>query len=358
MAGLDLNKVILGDCTREMKRLPSDSVDMVFADPPYNLQLNNPLVRPDNSSVDPVDDYWDKFESMSAYDDFTAKWMSEARRLLKPDGTIWVMGSYHNIFRIGTILQNLGFWILNDIVWVKNNPMPNFRGTRFTNAHETLIWASKSSKSKYAFNYDAMKALNDGLQMRSDWQLPICTGSERMKDENGDKLHSTQKPESLMYRLILSSTRAGDAILDPFFGTGTTGAVAKLLGRNFVGIERDKRYVEASRRRIAAVKPTENIEITEKKKIARVPFGNLVEYGMLKCGDRLFDQERKYEARILADGSLRAKGDIQGSIHQVGAKVQGAPSCNGWMFWHREGAHGPEPIDDLRKKFIQEAGIQ
>jgi modification methylase len=358
MAGLDLNKVILGDCTREMKRLPSESVDMVFADPPYNLQLNNHLVRPDNSSVDPVDDYWDKFESMSAYDDFTVKWLSEARRLLKPDGTIWVMGSYHNIFRIGTILQNLGFWILNDIAWIKNNPMPNFKGTRFTNAHETLIWASKSSKSKYTFNYEAMKALNDGLQMRSDWQLPICTGSERMKDEHGDKLHSTQKPESLMYRIVLASTRTGDAILDPFLGTGTTAAVAKLLGRNFVGIERDKKYAEAAKRRIAAVKPAEKIEITEKKKIVRVPFGNLIEYGMLKCGDKLFDQERKYEARILADGSLRAKGDIQGSIHQVGAKVQGAPSCNGWTFWHMEGTHGPELIDNLRKKFIEEVGLQ
>jgi modification methylase len=358
MAESSLNKVILGDCTAELGRLPDRCVDMVFADPPYNLQLNNPLVRPDNSSVDAVDDYWDKFESMSAYDDFTFRWMNEARRVLKPEGTIWVMGSYHNIFRIGTILQNLGFWILNDIAWIKSNPMPNFKGTRFTNAHETLIWASKSGKAKYTFNYEAMKAMNDGLQMRSDWQLPICTGAERMKDERGEKLHSTQKPESLMYRLILSSTREGDVILDPFFGTGTTGAVAKRLGRNFIGIERDRRYVEASKRRIAAIKPSEKIEITEKKKIIRVPFGNLVEYGMLKCGDRLFDQERRFEAKILADGSLKANGDIRGSIHQVGARLQGVPSCNGWTFWHIEGARGPELIDQLRKRFIEEVGLQ
>jgi modification methylase len=340
-----------------MKRMPAGSVDMIFADPPYNLQLNQKLVRPDNSSVDAVDDYWDNFESQSAYDDFTFKWLSESRRVLSENGTIWVMGSYHNIFRVGTILQNLGYWILNDIAWIKNNPMPNFKGTRFTNAHETLIWASKSSKAKYTFNYEAMKALNDGLQMRSDWNLPICTGAERMKDKDGEKLHSTQKPESLMYRVILSSTKAGDIVLDPFLGSGTTAAVAKKLGRNYIGIEQDRKYVEAAKRRIEAAKAGGKIEMTEKKKVIRVPFGNLIEYGMLKCGDYLFDVSRKYQAQVLADGSLKTK-DFHGSIHQVGARLQGAPSCNGWMFWHREGDRGLEAIDALRQKFLNETGVQ
>lgn len=356
--GLNLiNKIICGDSLAELKKIPDKSVDMVFADPPYNLQLNNPLVRPDNTSVDAVDDYWDKFESMSAYDDFCFKWLSEIRRVLKDNGTMWVIGSYHNIFRVGTILQNLGFWILNDICWIKNNPMPNFKGTRFTNAHETLIWCSKSSKSKYTFNYEAMKALNDDLQMRSDWNLPICTGSERVKDEHGEKLHSTQKPESLLYRVILSSTKQGDVILDPFFGTGTTGAVAKKLGRNFIGIEQDKRYVEGAQRRIDAITPIDKVEVTEKKKFVRVPFGNLIECGKLKSGDILVDANKKYTAKILADGSVKVNDNLQGSIHQVGAKLQNLPSCNGWKFWYVKRKNDLKAIDDIRQEFIEETGL-
>ena len=352
-----INKIICGDCLNELKNLPDKSVDMVFADPPYNLQLNNHLIRPDNTSVDAVDDYWDKFESMSSYDDFTFKWLNEVRRVLKDDGTIWVIGSYHNIFRVGCILQNLGFWILNDIVWIKNNPMPNFKGTRFTNAHETLIWCSKSRKSKYTFNYEAMKALNDGLQMRSDWGLPICTGNERVKDETGEKLHSTQKPENLLYRVILSSTKKGDLILDPFFGSGTTGAVAKKLGRNFIGIERDKKYVDGATKRIEAIKPFDKIEMTEKKKVIRVPFGNLIESGKLKCGDTLTDVNKKYVATILADGSLKIDDNLQGSIHQLGAKLQNLPSCNGWKFWYVKNKNSLKSIDDLRQEFIKDYSL-
>lgn len=352
-----INKIICGDSLNELKKLPDASVDMVFADPPYNLQLNNHLIRPDNTSVDAVDDYWDKFESMSAYDDFSFKWLSEVRRILKDDGTIWVIGSYHNIFRVGAILQNLGFWILNDIVWIKNNPMPNFKGTRFTNAHETLIWCSKSRKSKYTFNYDAMKALNDGLQMRSDWALPICTGNERIKNDKGEKLHSTQKPENLLYRIILSSSKKGDLILDPFFGTGTTGAVAKKLGRNFIGIERDKKYVDGALKRIESISPMDKVEMTEKKKVIRVPFGNLIESGKLKCGDTLTDANKKFVATILADGSLKINDDLHGSIHQLGAKLQNLPSCNGWKFWFVNDKNSFKPIDDIRQEFIKESGL-
>ena len=353
---LEVNAIILGDCIQELKKIPSNSVDMVFADPPYNLQLNNRLVRPDNTTVDAVDDYWDKFESMSAYDDFSFKWLNEVKRVMKDDATIWVIGSYHNIFRVGTVLQNLGFWILNDIVWVKNNPMPNFKGTRFTNAHETLIWASKSSKSKYTFNYEAMKALNDGLQMRSDWNLPICTGNERVKDENGEKLHSTQKPESLLHRVILSSSNVGDVILDPFFGSGTTGAVAKKLGRNFIGIEQDKKYVDGAKKRIDAVKKGSVIETTEKKKLVRVPFGNLIEYGILNPGDVLTDEKGKFKAKILADGSIKSN-NIHGSIHQVAAQLQNFPSCNGWKFWYVDNKD-KKLIDDLRQNFISKMNLQ
>ena len=354
---LELNKIILGDCITELQKLPSKSVDMVFADPPYNLQLNNPLVRPDNTAVDAVNDYWDKFESMSSYDDFCFKWLKEVRRVMKDNATIWVIGSYHNIFRVGTVLQNLGFWILNDIVWIKNNPMPNFKGTRFTNAHETLIWASKSDTAKYTFNYEAMKALNDDLQMRSDWNLPICTGNERVKDENGEKLHSTQKPEALLHRVILSSTKVGDVILDPFFGSGTTGAVAKKLGRNFIGIEQDKKYVDGAKKRIAAITKNSVIETTEKKKFVRVPFGNLIEYGVLNPGDTLTDEKGKFKAQVLADGSIKSD-NIHGSIHQVAAQLQNFPSCNGWKFWHVEKKKGGKLIDDLRQEFITKMGLQ
>ncbi|MDR1009284.1 MAG: site-specific DNA-methyltransferase [Rickettsiales bacterium] len=351
----EYDKIILGDCIEKLKGVPAASVDMVFADPPYNLQLakKHTLIRPDNTGLDPVDDYWDKFESMAEYDWFTQTWLAEIKRVLKPNGTVWVIGSYHNIFRVGTILQNLGFWFLNDIVWIKSNPMPNFRGTRFTNAHETLLWCSKSRSAKYTFNYEAMKSLNDGLQMRSDWFLPICKGSERVKDEDGDKLHSTQKPEALLYRIILGSTRPGDVVLDPFFGSGTTGAVAKLLGRHYIGIERDPKYAKAAGARIASVSPGSNFDTFEKKKPVRVPFGNLVECGMVKCGESLYDEKRRWEAKVLADGSLAMASGQSGSIHQVSAKLQGIPSCNGWTFWRYQDGKKFEPIDNLRQRYVE-----
>src|SRR5690348_12563346 len=304
-----LKDVILeGDCLERLKSLPDRSVDLVFADPPYNLQLGGDLLRPDNSKVDAVDDHWDQFESFAAYDAFTKAWMAECQRVLKDDGALWVIGSYHNIFRVGATLQDLGFWILNDIVWRKSNPMPNFKGTRFTNAHETLIWAAKGRGARrYTFNYDAMKMANDELQMRSDWTIPLCTGEERLKDETGAKAHPTQKPESLLHRVILASTKPGDVILDPFFGTGTTGAAAKRLGRRFIGIEREAEYVKLAERRIAQVTPAAPDELkvtTSKKAEPRIPFGQIVEAGLLRPGDMLYDPQGRHSARVRADGSL------------------------------------------------------
>ena len=287
-----LNTIINDDCIKVMKQMEPNSVDLIFADPPYNLQLGEALTRPDNTHVSGVYEEWDNFESMAEYDDYTREWMSAARRVLKDDGAIWVIGSYHNIFRVGTVLQDLGFWILNDIIWNKSNPMPNFKGTRFTNAHETLIWAAKNPKSKYTFNYEAMKALNEDMQMRSDWSIALCTGKERLKDDKGEKLHSTQKPEALLYRVILASTKVGDVILDPFFGTGTTGAVAKKIGRNFIGIEKDAHYCAGAQKRIDEVQSVENeicLEFSEKKRQPRIPFGAVVERGLLNPADTLYD---------------------------------------------------------------------
>ena len=349
------NEILAGDCIEIMKSLPPRSVDLIFADPPYNLQLGGDLHRPDNSRVDGVEDDWDKFSSFTEYDKFTKSWLLEARRLLKEDGAIWVIGSYHNIFRLGAQLQDLGFWILNDIIWRKTNPMPNFRGRRFTNAHETLIWASKSESAKYRFNYDAMKALNEELQMRSDWTLPLCTGQERLKRDDGKKAHPTQKPESLLHRVILSSTDLGDVVLDPFFGTGTTGAVAKKLGRDFIGIEREKEYIPHAKKRIAAIKTGDEtlLKPIEKRAEPRVPFGQVVEMGLLEPGAILFDHSRRFSARVRADGNLVARnhtGDHKGSIHKVGAALQGLPSCNGWTFWHFENKGKTWPIDVLRQE--------
>ena len=345
--------IILGDCIEALKALPSKSVDLVFADPPYNLQLGGDLTRPDNSKVDAVDDDWDRFDSFAAYDSFTQAWMTECQRVLKDDGAIWVIGSYHNIFRVGSILQNLGFWILNDIVWRKSNPMPNFKGTRFTNAHETLIWASKSKGARrYTFNYDAMKMANDELQMRSDWTLPLCTGEERLKDENGVKAHPTQKPEALLHRVILASTRPGDIILDPFFGTGTTGAAAKRLGRRYIGLERDPQYAKIAKERIAKVIPIAPADLDvmgSKKSEPRIPFGQIVEAGLLRPGDVLYCAKGERSARVRADGSL-VMGDMAGSIHKVGAMIQAAPACNGWTYWHFKTDKGLAPIDVLRSK--------
>jgi modification methylase len=328
-------------------------VDLVFADPPYNLQLGGGLTRPDQSKVDGVDDAWDKFDSFAAYDEFTRAWLAECRRVLKPTGTLWVIGSYHNIFRVGATLQDLGYWILNDIVWRKTNPMPNFRGTRFANAHETLIWASRSEDQKtYTFNYEALKAFNDDLQMRSDWVLPICSGGERLKDGDGKKAHPTQKPEALLHRVLLASSKPGDIVLDPFFGSGTTGAVAKRLGRHFIGVERDEGYIAIAQQRIAAIEPgdDEALKVTTGKKAEpRIPFGSLVERGLINPGDTLYDPAQRTAARVRADGSLAVK-DATGSIHKMGAHVMGAEACNGWTFWHVRKGKQLMPIDVLRQK--------
>jgi modification methylase len=353
LAGLPLGQIIQDDCVRAMAGLPDACVDMIFADPPYNLQLGGDLFRPEGGRVDAVDDAWDKFDTFQSYDEFTRAWLKEARRILKPNGTLWVIGSYHNIFRVGASLQDAGYWILNDIIWRKSNPMPNFRGTRFTNAHETLIWASRSEDSRYTFNYRAMKALNDDLQMRSDWVLPICAGNEREKTD-GVKSHPTQKPESLLYRVLLACTNKGDVVLDPFFGTGTTGAVARRLGRHWIGIERETRYVKVARERIAS---TLELDESAMKVMAsratqpKVPFGALVESGMIKPGAMLTDSKRRWQARVLADASIDA-GGAPGSIHKIGASVQGAPSCNGWTFWHVQ--DGPELVllDTLRQRYL------
>ncbi len=348
-----LNTILKGDCVAALDALPDNSVDLIFADPPYNLQLNGDLHRPDQSMVDAVDDHWDQFESFAAYDAFTRAWMLAARRVLKPTGSIWVIGSYHNIFRVGSIMQDLGFWMLNDIVWRKNNPMPNFRGRRFQNAHETMIWASKDAKSKgYTFNYEAMKASNDDLQMRSDWLFPICTGAERLKDENGTKIHPTQKPEALLARVIMASSKPGDVVLDPFFGSGTTGAVAKLLGRNYVGIEREQKYIDAASARIAAVVPHGKAELTVmtgKRAEPRVAFVSLLESGLMKPGTVLTDAKGRNGAIVRVDGTLAVNGTA-GSIHKMGALVQSLDACNGWTYWHFELNGKRVAIDVLRQE--------
>ena len=350
---MQIDRIIRGDSISEMAKMADASVDLVFADPPYNLQLGGDLTRPDGSHVDAVTDSWDRFGSFGEYDDFTRRWLTEARRVMKADASLWVIGTYHNIFRVGTILQDLGFWVMNDIVWRKANPMPNFKGTRFTNAHETLIWASRSPRARPTFNYKAMKALNEDLQMRSDWTLPICSGAERVKVD-GVKAHPTQKPEALLHRILLATSTEGDVVLDPFFGSGTTGAVAKRLGRHYLGIEREQRYVEVAEARIAAVQtlPPEDRAITgEAREKPRVPFGALVETGLLRPGATLMDRNRRHRARVRADGSLALEGGRSGSIHQLGAAVQGLPSCNGWTFWHVERQGRLEPIDSMRQDY-------
>ena len=345
------NQILKGDCVAALNKLPSQSVDVIFADPPYNLQLANALHRPDQSLVDAVDNDWDQFESFAAYDAFTRAWLLACRRVLKPNGTIWVIGSYHNIFRVGTALQDLGFWMLNDIIWRKTNPMPNFKGRRFQNAHETLIWASRDQNAKkYTFNYEAMKAANDDVQMRSDWLFPICTGAERLKDENGHKVHPTQKPEALLARVIMASTKPGDVILDPFFGSGTTGAVAKRLGRDFVGIEREQSYIDAAMERILAVEPLAKPELailTGKRAEPRVAFVSLLEAGLLKPGSVLYDKKREHAAIVRADGTIVVDGEA-GSIHMMGRKVQNSACCNGWTFCYVEKEGRLVLIDELR----------
>ncbi|WP_421993323.1 site-specific DNA-methyltransferase [Roseococcus sp.] len=350
-AGLDvpLDKILVGDCIEELRGLPPASVHAIFADPPYNLQLRGALLRPDHSLVDAVDDDWDRFADYATYDRFTREWLTECRRVLRKDGTLWLIGSYHNIFRLGTALQDLGFWILNDVIWRKANPMPNFRGRRFTNAHETLIWAARGQEAKYRFNYAAMKALNDDLQMRSDWFIPLCTGNERLRDETGGKVHPTQKPEALLHRVILSCTQRGDVILDPFLGSGTTAAVARRLGRHFVGIERDPTYAAAALARVNAIQPLAD-EVTmatpTRREQPRIPFGNLVERGLVAAGEALTDRHRRWTATVMPDGTVSC-GTARGSIHAVGAAVQEAPSCNGWTFWHHVQRDGTLKLLDV-----------
>jgi len=331
--------------------MPAASVDLVFADPPYNLQLAGDLKRPDDSRVDAVDNDWDKFSSFAAYDDFTRAWLTACRRVMKPQAALWVIGSYHNIFRVGALLQDLGFWILNDVVWRKSNPMPNFRGRRFTNAHETLIWAARDAATRdYTFNYEALKAGNDGIQMRSDWFIPLCTGEERLKGTDGKKLHPTQKPEALLARVILAASRAGDVVLDPFCGTGTTGAVARRLRRNFVGIEREADYAAAAQARIEAVEPLAEPALQSfmtAREAPRVPFAALIERGLVAPGIKLVDAKRRHRALVRADGAL-AFGEAVGSIHRIGALAQGLEACNGWTFWHVETARGLTVIDNFR----------
>jgi modification methylase len=354
---LHLDTIYSGDCVEVLRSLPDACVDLIFADPPYNLQLRGELHRPDMSRVDAVDDEWDQFESFAAYDAFTRAWLTECRRVLKESGTIWVIGAYHNIYRVGAIMQDLGFWILNDVVWVKVNPMPNFRGVRFTNAHETLLWCKRSREQKrYTFNYHAMRMANDEKQMRSDWEIPICTGAERLT-RGGVKLHATQKPEALLYRVILSSSLPGHVVLDPFFGTGTTGAVAKKLGRRFAGIERDPLYIEAAQARIDAIAHTEADDealgrLNTRRSAPRVPFAALLEHGLLAPGRLLyFDKRRDLAATVLADGSLRLAGGERGSIHAIGARAGGRASCNGWEHWYYEDADGLlRQIDVLREQ--------
>jgi modification methylase len=356
MSKLPLDKIIEGDCVAGMAALPEESIDLIFADPPYNLQLKGDLHRPNNSLVDAVNDHWDQFDSFRAYDDFTRAWLTQAHRVLKPDGGIWMIGSYHNIFRVGAILQDLGFWILNDVIWRKTNPMPNFRGKRFCNAHETMIWAAKSETAKPTFNYDALKELNEGLQMRSDWVLPICSGGERLKNADGVKAHPTQKPESLMHRVLVGTSNQGDVVLDPFFGTGTTGAVAKRLGRHFIGLEREASYAAVARDRIDAVTrhDRESLRVTSSKRAEpRIPFGQLVERRLLEPGEVLVSANGRHSARVRADGSLVA-AQTTGSIHKVGAELQGAPSCNGWTYWHFRRDGQPVPIDVLRQQLRAE----
>ena len=349
---LPIDSLVQGDCREVLAGFPPDCVDLIFADPPYNLQLQQELYRPNRTRVDAVTDSWDRFSSFEEYDEFTRQWLSACRRVLKDDGALWVIGTYHNIHRIGAALQDLGFWILNETVWIKDNPMPNFRGVRFTNAHETLIWAVKDRKSRYTFNHQAMKALNEDLQMRSDWRLPICSGPERLK-QDGKKLHSTQKPESLLYRVLLASTHPGDVVLDPFFGTGTTGAVARRMGRHWIGIEKEERYLEPALRRIAAVEPAaaEALDLPRPSRARRLPFGNLIEAGLLHPGDCLYlDGDLQRAALLLADGRLRVNG-FSGSIHQAAAHLLGGPA-NGWEHWHYRDGPSLRPVSDLRAQLL------
>ena len=350
-----LNKIIRGDCVEVLKKLPDNSIDLIFADPPYNLQLSKELYRPNQTKVDGVNDKWDKFNSFKEYDEFTYNWLKECKRVLKDNGSFWVIGTYHNIFRVGKIMQDLGYWILNDIVWIKTNPMPNFKGTRFNNAHETLIWATKSEKSKYTFNYKSMKVYNDDKQMRSEWYIPICQGKERLKDENGNKLHSTQKPEELLYRIIISTSKIGDIVLDPFLGSGTTATVAKKLRRNYIGIEKEEKYIKAAENRINSTYSLEpdllTLKIDERK--PKVPFGNLIESGYIQVGEYLYSKDLKYKAKVLANATIEFNNEI-GSIHNISAKILNKSSNNGWKYWYVKRGDDLVLLDEIRNFYLKE----
>ena len=355
-AARPLDRILPGDCLEVLAALPARSVDLIFADPPYNLQLRQALYRPNMTRVDAVNDAWDQFASFAEYDAFSRAWLAACRRVLKDTGSIWVIGSYHNIYRVGAIMQDLGYWILNDVVWIKTNPMPNFRGVRFTNAHETLLWASKGQGARYTFNHHAMKALNNDLQMRSDWHLPICSGGERIRDAGGEKAHSTQKPEALLYRVILSSSNPGDVVLDPFFGSGTTGAVAKKLHRRWIGIERDPGYIQVAQRRIDSITPEPLddgvFDVRDRRRLQpRIPFASLLEQGLLQPGQTLwFRQDKARTAHIKPDGKLRLRDGFEGSIHQAGRHLMNGSPCNGWDHWYfAAGNSEMRPIDDLRQ---------
>ena len=344
------NSILHGDSLELLKQIPDKSIDLVFADPPYNLQLKDTLYRPDQTTVEAVTNDWDKFDTYQAYDNFSLLWLKESKRVLRDGGALWVIGSYHNILRLGTSIQNLGFWILNDIIWHKTNPMPNFRGTRFTNAHETLLWCTTARKAKYTFNYQNLKELNEGKQMRSDWHIPICAGKERLRESNNQRSHPTQKPEALLYRILVSSTNKGDIVLDPFLGSGTTAVMAKKLQRNFIGFEQDKEYIKLAKKRLKQTKVLADEVVTmakSRKDLPKVPFGELVEQGIIPPGAVLTDKKEKFKATVSIDGSLKIK-DISGSIHQVGAKIQGLPSCNGWDFWHVKDKSSSKLLDDIR----------
>ena len=347
------NSITQGDSLELLKKIPHKSIDLVFADPPYNLQLRDTLYRPDQTTVEAVTNDWDKFDTYKDYDEFCLIWLKECKRVLKDGGALWVIGSYHNILRLGSSIQNLGFWILNDIIWHKTNPMPNFRGTRFTNAHETLLWCTTSRKAKYTFNYQNLKELNDGKQMRSDWHIPICSGKERLRETNNQRSHPTQKPEALLYRIMVSSTNIGDTILDPFLGSGTTAVMAKKLQRNFIGFEQDKDYIKLAKKRLTNTNPLsdEAVKMTKSRKdLPKVPFGELVEQGIIPPGAVLKDKKERYKATVSIDGTLKIK-DLSGSIHQLGAKVQGLPSCNGWDFWHVKNKSSSILLDELRSDY-------
>ena len=347
------NSITHGDSLELMKKIPDKSIDLVFADPPYNLQLRDTLYRPDQTAVEAVNNDWDKFETYKAYDEFCLIWLKECKRVLKDGGALWVIGSYHNILRLGTSIQNLGFWILNDIIWHKTNPMPNFRGTRFTNAHETLLWCTTSRKAKYTFNYQNLKELNEGKQMRSDWHIPICSGKERLREDNNQRSHPTQKPEALLYRIMVSSTNKGDTILDPFLGSGTTAVMAKKLQRNFIGFEQDQDYIKLAKKRLKNIQPLSNEIVTmakSRKDLPKVPFGELVEQGIIPPGAVLTDKKEHYKATVTIDGSIKIR-NLSGSIHQVGAKIQGLPSCNGWDYWHHKDKSNFILLDDVRSNY-------